>query len=78
MLQNRAYLNEFFSVQVDSLSDETKMETQRDINTRALDEMATVNGGIQVFKSDISLLDTLKKRGFPKNLTVNRVGYKVI
>ena len=39
---------EVFIHKVDSLSDETKMETQRDINTRALDEMSTINGGNQV------------------------------
>ena len=57
----------FVSVQVDSLSDETKMETQRDINTRALDEMATVNGGIQVLKYERNLHYKFHKWGFPKS-----------
>lgn len=39
---------EVFIHKVDSLSDETKMETQRDINTRAFDEIATVNGRQQI------------------------------
>merc|ERR1712203_1047573 len=39
---------EVFIHKLDSLSDETKMETQRDINTRAFDEIATVNGRQQI------------------------------
>ena len=39
---------EVFIHKVDSLSDETKMETQRDINTRAMDEMANENAGFQI------------------------------
>ena len=40
---------------MDSLSDETKMETKRDINTRAFDEIATVNGRQQVFYLNCSI-----------------------
>ena len=38
------------------------METQRDIDTRALDEMATVNGGIQVYSKFLKILS--QKPGF--------------
>jgi len=45
---NPAIHFEVFIHKVDSLSDETKMETQRDINTRALDEMSQIHGGSQI------------------------------
>ena len=46
------------------------METQRDIDTRALDEMATVNGGIQVYSKFLKILS--QKHFFPGRFLICR------